>query len=72
MVLLALIVEERVRVVPVVAPEERKPIFLVTSVPSMKNTVPTLRDLLERVSVVVLPRRVSVVVGRVKVPEFRI
>lgn len=68
MVRLAVIDAARVRVVAVDEAEVEKPIVLVESVPSMKITDPILRDLLERVSVVVLATRVSVEVGKVMVP----
>lgn len=67
MVLLTVVAEARVRVVAVVAEEERKPIFLVASVPSVKKTLALVRLLLVIVSVVALPMMVSVVVGRVSV-----
>lgn len=68
MVLLAVMLEARVKVVEVVAPDERKPTFLVESVGSTWKTVLLKRDLLERLSVVALPTRVSVEVGKLMVP----
>jgi predicted aspartyl protease len=55
-----------VKVVEVVDEEEAKDNFLVASVPSTNEHV-VASDLLERVSVVVRPTRVSVEVGRVNV-----
>lgn len=55
--------------IPVVLPDEECPIFLVASVLSVKKQEELLKDLLVRVSVVALPTKVSVEVGRVRVPE---
>ena len=54
--------------VEVLEDEEEKDNFLVASVPSTKEQDEETKDLFDRVSVVVLPTRVSVVVGKVKVP----
>lgn len=70
MVWLVVVMEANVRVVAVVAPEERKPIFLVASVLSAKKDEPLVRVLLVRVSVVALPKRVSVEEGTVSVPPL--
>lgn len=59
-------------VVPVVDADALNPTFLVTSVESTMKTVSFLNDLLINVSVVFRPIKVSVTVGRVKVPVLTI
>ena len=57
-----------VKVLPLVLEESEKINCLVASLPSIKTQEAAIKDLLERVSVVALPTKVSVEVGRVKVP----
>lgn len=68
MILLAVTAEVKTRVVAVVAEDEAKENFLLESVPSAKKDDPLVRVLLVRVSVVARAIRVSVDVGRVRVP----
>jgi len=71
-VLLIVCIPVNDKVVPVVAPEETNPIFLVLSELSTIKHEVFIMVLFVRISVVFLPINVSVLVGNVNVPVFDI
>jgi len=71
-VLFADCIQAKDKVVPVTAPDDTKPIFLVLSALSTTKQEAFIMVLFVRISVVFLPINVSVLVGRVNVPVFKI